>query len=259
MTSSTNVHLVIPDPHALPNTDLSRADLLAKLIKDVKPTTVIDLGDTADMPSMSSYDRNTKSFHGRSYAADIEAHAEFQERLWRPVFRTKKKLPRRVRLIGNHDYRIWRAIEMQPELEGERFGVSPRDLDLDTYYTDVVEYNGGTPGVIDIDGVHYAHFLVSGVKGLAISGEHQANSLLSKMFVSCTVGHTHTMDYSTRVRADGKRIMGLVAGVFQDHFSKFAGESNKLWWKGVVIKRQVEDGTYDPEFVSMDRLKREYG
>lgn len=256
---STNVHLVIPDAHATPNTDLSRADLLAKLIKDVKPNVVIDLGDTADMASLCSYDKGTRSFHGRSYEKDIEAHAEFQDRVWGPVFRTKKKRPRRVRIIGNHDYRIWRAIELSPELEGERFGVSPKDLDLERYYDDIVEYNGGTPGIINVDGVFYSHFLISGVKGQPVSGEHLATSLLTKHYVSCTVGHNHTLDFSTRTRADGKRLMGLVAGVFQEHFSPFAGEGNKLWWKGVVIKRQVEDGTYDPEFVSLERLRKEYG
>ena len=256
---STNVHLVIPDAHAKPDTDLSRADLLAKLIADVKPTTVIDLGDTADMPSLCSYDKGTKSFHGRSYERDIDAHAEFQERIWKPLSRRKKKMPRRIRIIGNHDYRIWRAIEIQPELEGHRFGVSPRDLDLERYYTDVVEYNGGTPGIINVDGVHYSHFFVSGVKGLPIGGEHSASSLLTKQFQSCTVGHSHLLDFATKTRADGTRMNGLVAGVFQEHFSDFAGESNKLWWKGVVIKRGVEGGMYDPEFVSLERLRKVYG
>jgi hypothetical protein len=46
--------------------------------------------------------------------------------------------------------------------------------------------------------------------------------------------------------------------VYQDYKSEWAGEVNKLWWRGVVIKRNVENGAYDPEWVSIERLKREY-
>lgn len=252
-------HLVVPDPHSHPDHDNDRADLLSKLIIDVKPDVVINMGDSADLPSLCSYDRGLKSFHGRNYEKDIESHLNFQDRMWKPVLKRKKRLPRRVFIEGNHEHRIKRAIQLQPELEGEKFGVSFRDLDLDTYYNDVVEYNGSTPGIIDIDDIIYSHFMISGVKGLPISGEHAAYSLLSKHFQSCTVGHLHTLDFSTRTKVDGTRINGLVCGVFQDHKSSYAGEANKLWWRGVVIKRNVEKGNYDPEFVSLERLKKEYG
>lgn len=94
--------------------------------------------------------------------------------------------------------------------------------------------------------------------GRAISGEHPAYSLLVKQYQSCTSGHLHTLDYATRTKADGSRIQGLMAGVFSDYFADFAGEANELWWRGVIVKRNVNEGTYDPEFISMDRLKKEY-
>jgi len=31
------------------------------------------------------------------------------------------------------------------------------------------------------------------------------------------------------------------------------------WWKGVVIKRDISGGMYDPEFISLQRLKELYG
>lgn len=251
-------HLVIPDQHAHPDYNNDRADLLAKLINDVRPDVVINIGDAADMPSLCSYDKGLKSFHGRNYEKDIDSHLEFQDRVWGPVLKRKKKLPRRVVIEGNHEHRIKRAINIQPELEGDRFGVSFKDLDFGKYYNDVVEYNGATPGIIDIDDIAYSHYLISGVKGLPISGEHTAYSLLSKHFQSCTVGHLHTADYSTRTKVDGTRINGLVCGVYQDFDAGFAGEGNKLWWRGVVVKHNVENGNYDPEFISLDRLRKEY-
>jgi hypothetical protein len=249
-------HIVIPDPHSTPGVSNERAEWIGKLINDEKPDTVIVLGDTADMSSLCTYDRGKKSFQGRTYKADILAHSDFQDRLWSTVRSAKKRMPHRITLIGNHEQRIERAIEVQPELEGQ---ISYADLELDHWYDTVVPYTGSTPGTIDCDGVTYAHYLVSGIAGRPISGEHHAYSILSKKFASCTVGHSHLLDYCVRTQVDGRRLQGLVAGCYQEHDSAFAGEANKLWWRGVIIKRNVEDGTYDPQFVSLDTLRKEYG
>ena len=251
-----SIHLVLPDGHATPGQSNRRAEWVGKLILDIKPDVVIDIGDTADMASLCSYDRGHKSFQGRTYAKDIEAHNDFQDRLWSTVRKAKRKQPRRVRLIGNHDQRIERAIELSPELEG---AISLSDLQLNHYYQEVINYEGSTPGTISIDGITYAHYLTSGVAGRPISGEHLAHSLLTKKFTSCTVGHNHVLSFETRVSGNRKRIMGLCAGVYQEHFSNFAGEANHLWWRGVIVKRNVEDGCYDPEFISINRLKKIYG
>jgi hypothetical protein len=252
-------HLVIPDPHAHPDFSNDRADWLGQLIKDVKPDVVINLGDAADLSSLSSFDKGKASFHGRNYSSDIVSHLDFQERMWYPSRKTKKKQPRRIVLEGNHEHRIKRAIELSPELEGERFGVSFKDLDFDSYYQEVVEYDGQTPGIISVDGVSYAHFFISGVMGRPIGGEHHAHSLIAKNHISSTCGHSHLVDWSVRTNPLGKKIMGCVAGVYQDYRSPWAGNVNNLWWSGVVLKRQVEDGVYAPQFISMDQLRREYG
>ena len=252
----SKTHLVIPDQHANPDYHNNRADYLAKLIKDVRPDVVVNIGDAADMESMSSYDKGTKGFQGRSYRRDMDCHNDFQERLWAPVKRSKKKLPYRVVLEGNHEHRVKRAINASPELDG---AISFDDFNFQSYYDEVVEYTGGTPGVTTIDGVSYAHYFISGVMGRPISGEHQAYALLTKQFVSCTQGHTHTTDYAVRTDVNGRRMMGLVCGVYQDYVADWAGEANRMWWSGVVVKRNVEDGHYDPQWISMEALRKEYG
>lgn len=249
-------HLIIPDPHSHYLHHNERAIWAGRLIADVKPDVVVVLGDAADMPSLSGYDKGKKSFQGRTYSADIAAHGDFQERLWSTVRRSKRKLPRRVSLIGNHEERISRAINIQPELEGT---VSYSDLQLERYYDDVVHYTGNTPGVIDIDGVHYAHYFVSGVNGRPIGGQHPAYSLITNGHVSCTQGHTHVYSPCLRAGIDGRQIFGLVAGCFIDYQCDWAGEVNKLWWRGCFVKRGVDKGQYDLETISIDRLKREYG
>lgn len=252
----SKTHLIIPDPHAHPDHNNDRADWLSALIKDVKPDVVINMGDQWDFPSLSSYDKGKRSFHGRSYKADVDAGLEFSDRLWGPVRKAKKKLPRRIFLEGNHEERIRRAQELSPELADT---ITYKDLDLTRDYDDIVFYKGGTPGVFKIDGIHYAHYFISGVMGRAIGGEHPAYSLLTKEFVSCTAGHLHVFDHSERTTVGGRKINGLISGVYQDYDSDWAGEINKLWWRGVCIKRNVEGGNYDLQQVSINALRKEYG
>lgn len=251
-----STHLIIPDQHAHYQHSNTRAEWLSRLIHDVRPDVVINIGDGADMPSLSGYDKGRKSFQGRTYKADINVHLDFQDRIWGPLRRTKKKLPRSVYLIGNHEHRISKAIDLQPELEG---AISLDDLELDYWYDDVVHYSNGAPGSICINGVHYAHYFISGLMGRPISGEYHATTLLNKRYVSSTCGHSHLADWAVRTNGDGRKIMGAVCGVYQDYNADWAGASNDLWWRGILIKRNVENGTYDPEFVSLDTLKKDYG
>ena len=53
-------------------------------------------------------------------------------------------------------------------------------------------------------------------------------------------------------------IHGLVAGCFKGKSESWAGQANNEWWKGVCIKRNIRNGNYDLEFVSMERLERDY-
>lgn len=256
MTGRT--HLIIPDPHSHPDYSNERFDWIGRLIKDVKPDVVVNLGDHWDFNSLSSYEVGRKAFNGRNYGKDIDAGHDAHERMFGPIKKSKRKQPYRVWLEGNHERRLAKAINLQPELEGERFGISYGDLDLRKWYNDRVFYNGTTPGIYCIDGVFYSHYFVSGVMGRAIGGENPANSLLGKQFASCTAGHLHCLDFSRRTNVAGVPILGLLAGCYQDYHADWAGEANKLWWSGVVIKHNVENGNYDPQFVSIEALRKEY-
>lgn len=248
-------HLIIPDCHSHPDFNNDRADLLSKLIQDVKPDKVINIGDQWDFPSLSSYDKGRRSFQGRSYASDVAAGLEFSDRVWGPLRRRKKKLPERFFFVGNHEQRIDRALDLSPELENT---ITYDDLDLERDYDHIVKYTGNTPGLLDIDGITYGHYFISGVMGRPIGGEHPATSLLAKQHTSCVVGHIHTADFSVRSRPDGRKLMAVVAGCFVDYDVPWAGEIQKLWWRGAVVLHNVDDGMFDPEFISLERLQNEY-
>lgn len=255
----TKTILVIPDQHAHPNYHNKRADYLGRLILDLKPDLLVNLGDCVDLPSLSTYDKGKASFHGKNYEKDINSHLDFQERLWHPIRKAKRRRPTSFVLEGNHEHRIKRALEIDPQLSGEKFGISFNNLELSEFYNEVIEYEGGTPGILELEGILFAHYFISGVMGRAIGGEHHAYSLISKNLVSSVCGHSHTADFAIRTTGNNQKVMGLVAGCYQDYSSEWAGVVNHLWWSGVVILRNVENGQFSPQFVSIKELENEYG
>lgn len=245
-------HLIIPDSHATPGKHNKRYEWLGHLINDVKPDVVVDIGDWWDMSSLCSYDKGTKSFEGRRYKADIDAGLDAQDRMFSIIRRQKKKLPRFIRTLGNHEQRIVKAIDRDPVLEGT---IGLADLLSKDYGWE--EYPFLTP--VSVDGVIYQHYFTSGVMGRPIGGESHARSLVLKQLSSVTQGHSHLFDHHVRTDAGGRRIHGCVVGVYQDYDSDYAGPANKMWHRGVVIKREVEHGDYDIQWVSLKALKKAYG
>lgn len=248
--------LVVPDSHAHYEHSNRRADYLARLTIDLKPDIVINGGDQFDMPSLSSYDKGKRDFHGKSYAKDIEAGLEFHDRWWGPVKAQKKKLPRRIVLEGNHEQRVERALDLSPELVGT---IGFKDYDFDHYYDEVVRYDGDLPGVIEVEGILFAHFFPTGISGRPMGGERPGHMLISKNNVSCIAFHSHTLDFATRRNVKGQVLNGLVAGCYQDYVNDWAGPIAKFWRAGVVVLHNVEDGNYDFQWISLETLENEYG
>ena len=79
--------LIIPDAHANTDYDNERFTHLGKFIIKHKPDYIVCLGDFADMPSLSSYDKGTKGFEGKRYKKDIESCINAQEKLLDPLRR----------------------------------------------------------------------------------------------------------------------------------------------------------------------------
>src|SRR5690606_32674810 len=120
-------HLVIPDCQVKEGVPLDHIKALGSLIVDRQPDKIICLGDFADMPSLSSYDKGHKSFEGRRYKKDIEAAVYAQELLFKPLRelqsqqrKNKKQMyqPELIMILGNHEYRIEKAVELSAEYEG---------------------------------------------------------------------------------------------------------------------------------------------
>ena len=246
--------------HADPAVSNERFDWLGSLIEDIKPDYVVDLGDGADMQSLSSHDtKYPKVVAAQSYERDIDSYNEAMDRLWGRYKISKRKRPFRIGFAGNHEARIQKALAYDPRIEGARYGISPKHLQTDHWFDEYHDYENGAPAIAEYDGVYYSHFFQTGNSGAAMSGLHHAYGLLTKRTSSATCGHSHKRSLFFKDDAVPNPLIGLVAGCFKGADESWAGQSNRDWWKGVVIKRNIQNGWYDPEFVSMERLKQAYG
>ena len=66
-------HFIIPDCQTKEGVPLEHLTWAGKYCAEKHPDVVINIGDFADMPSLSSYDVGKKDFEGRRYTKDIAA------------------------------------------------------------------------------------------------------------------------------------------------------------------------------------------
>lgn len=254
-------HLILPDRQARPGSDNAVDHAVGNYIAKHKPAVIIDIGDHADMPSLSEYDIGKRSFEGRRYKADIEASIHANEIQWHNALKGSQRenprihisyySPLKILTLGNHENRINRATENDAKLFGL---ISTDDLQYSRFFDVVAPFL--EPVVVD--GVCYVHYTYKKIPQQPIGGKHQARAILDHQMMSTTVGHTPEFDYAEAYRGDDKRIQCIVAGARFEHHEEYAGPRNRRYWRGIVHKRNVKDGNYDFETISLERLLKEY-
>ena len=251
-------HMVIPDTQVKPGCPIDHLKWAGQYAANKKPDVIVHIGDHWDMPSLSHYDKGTKSFEGRRYTKDIAAGIEGMEAFLAPIRAEQRRLkvnkhkqwnPRLVFTLGNHENRITRAIESDPKLDG-LIGFS--DLRLEEMGWEVVPFLAP----IKIDGVVYAHYFTSGIMGRPVSS---SRALLTKQFQSCVMGHVQDRELSFAKRADGTRVTGLFAGIFYQHEEGYLNAQTNLSWRGIWMLHEVDDGAFDEMPVSLNYLRKRYG
>lgn len=256
----TKTAIVFSCAHSKPSVSNERFNWLGKLIYDVRPDYVVDLGDTHDMHSLNQYDSGKPGApNAKSYQADIEHAMDAQERLWHIFSHYKRKRPTRYGIEGNHEHRIRRSIALDPRLEGEKYGISFDHLETNRWYDEYIEYEDGAPGGLMLDGVLYSHFVQSGNMGRALEGKHHAHALVDRLGCSVTVGHSHKFSHHYFGARLPRPSIGLVAGCMKGAREHWAGQSQDEWRHGAVIKHALEGGVYDLEWVSLGRMEKNYG
>lgn len=244
---------VIPDMQVKPGIDLSYCRRIGLYMADKMPDVIVNIGDFADMPSLSTHDPiGCKRMEGARYEDDILAAQTAMRLMMTPI---KEKMaatgwnPRLVMTLGNHEERIRRAVESTPKWEG-RIGLC--DLHYEEWGWEVYPFL--QPVVIE--GIAFAHYFCSGVMGKPIT---KARMLLTNKHMSCFAGHQQGRDFCPGTRADGREMVAIIAGSCYEHDEPYLNPQTNNHWRGLYILNDVVDGSFEENAVSLKYLRRKYG
>jgi hypothetical protein len=210
------------------------------------------------MPSLSSYDVGKKSFEGRQYTKDIEAAHIAMETFLAPIRVEQERLrrnkdkswnPRLVLTLGNHENRINRAVENDRKLEGL---LRTEDLGYEEAGWEVYPFLEP----VSINGVVFCHYFTSGVLGRPCT---TASALISKKHQSCIAGHQQGRQVAYGTRADGSTITSMILGSFYTHDEEYMGAQGNKHYRGCAMLHEVNEGSFDEMFISIDYLTNKYG
>lgn len=250
--------LVIPDCQVREGVPLQHLTWAGEAICEYRPDVVVNIGDFADLPSLSTHDKaGSKAFEGLRYKKDIEVAKEAMQMLLKPLRELQKSQkeskhkvykPRLVLTLGNHENRINRAVNNSPVLEGL---ISTKDLN---YEKDWEVYDFLEP--VFIEGVGFSHYWPVGAMGRPASS---ASVIINKLHMSCVAGHQQGKQIAYGKRADGKPLCAIIAGSYYLHDESYMDSLSNRHWRGLVVLNDVKDGHFDEMMLSIEYLERKYG
>jgi len=240
---------VIADTQAKPTESLEYMLWIGKYISDTKPDVVVHIGDHYDMPSLSSYDKGKASSEGRRFVDDLKAGNKGLELLDIEIHKDQTYKPRKVFCKGNHENRIDRYVEDNPELKGT---IGTELLPLEEYGWEVYDFLQP----IEIGGIYFVHYLANPMSGKPYSGT--ASSILKTVGKSFVVGHKQVLDITIRPTIDGKQQIGIINGACYSHDESYKGYQGNNHFRGLTVLHEVKDGFGLPSFVSLDYMKEKY-
>lgn len=251
-------HLIIPDLQVRPGQDLTYLDWIGEYMVEQRPDTLVCIGDFFDLPSLSSYDKGRACSEGRRLSDDLDAGRRGMDRLLRPLraLQVKQKKnkdkvyrPNMVFTLGNHEERLARHVDANPELVGF---VDYADFCLERHGWVVHDYLKP----VEVDGITYVHYLANPFTGKPYGGT--ALTQLKNVGKSFVVGHKQCLDIAVRPIIDGSMQLGVVCGACYPHNEAYKGYQGNSHFRGLIVLHDVKDGYGDIMCVSLDYLKRVY-
>lgn len=255
--------VVIGDPHAHPQYDNERFRWLGRYVCEVRPDVVVCMGDLGDFPSLCKHSK-AKEKEGKRLREDrlalqdaIETfHGELDA--YNAKRRAAKKgayRPRLVITLGNHDARPVEYATENPEFEGYMDAcMAP----LHDHGWEVLDFKDP----VEVGGFLFCHYFPSGTMGRPVGGANIAQSLLSKGYQSCVVGHDHRFRMASATRFDGTRLHAISAGCYvHDKYREgWCRQTEPMWDRGILRMDGVQNGDFAGyAWLTMAELKRRYG
>lgn len=189
--------LVLPDLQ-VPYHDVESLAAVEKVMRDYEWHEVIQLGDFMDLDCISTHNINKlRTIEGKTLKADFDVANRILDR-WQRI-RPKAKF---VIIEGNHDERMLRYIDANPQLVGTV--EVPHLLHLDDRGIEWVPF-WSKGQVYNIGNAYFVHG--------QYTNEHHAKKMVSRYGVNVFYGHTHdVMQFSLVLMGEDKTLTGQSLG-----------------------------------------------
>ena len=261
LRSGGKTHMYIGDSQVKPDVSFEYLRCKGEYIVEKKPDVVVFGGDFADMPSLSSYDKGKGKAEGKRVKKDIEAAIKGMQTLLKPLYDFQQKQlrefgfigykPRMLIVLGNHEDRITRYTNDNPEL------IDFISIDSLKYEEQGLEVYPFLEPVL-VDGITYIHYLPNEFNGKPQGGN--ALRVLADFGGSITQGHKQILTVATRFApATGQQTWFLQAGACYDHNEEYKGLYNNNHFRGLIMKYNLDGkGNYDLHTVSLKHIMDKY-
>lgn len=239
--------LVIGDLHAHPDYDLKRCEVAGQYAAELQPDVIVSIGDWSDVCGLNTHGSKLE-LEGRRLREDVQVTQESLAAFMKPLYRRKRKLPRRVITLGNHENRFMRWLDENPRFEG-LIGVS--DLGFDKFGFEVVPYKRK----INIAGFNFVHNLGS-MTPSAARIDSPSNGVKA-VGVSTVVGHTHVQKHILHPYED-RKIHGIDVGCFihpdMGRLENWSCDTEYKYWRGLCVLENASQGDADVRWVRATTL-----
>lgn len=258
--NSSDVTLVVFDPHTHPEDNFSRFDWLGRMILEERPSAIVVGGDLGRVDSMSRHGDTPPC----TFKQDLEAMQEALIRMFSPLQkwnerrRVNKKgtySPRTVWLEGNHEERARRVAREDPNGFASLVDWD-NPFNFARWYDERYEYGDWA----NVNGVLYTHIPRN------IMGRPMAHSTICKHAETHTIyGHRHNLEV-TNIPLHGsdngvKTILSAPAYMPHQNKEPYAKNLTTGWVYGLL--RVYPSGSpripFAYDYVSMTRMEEMYG
>lgn len=212
------------DAHNQPGLSQDRFKWLAHFVNTSKPQILVDGGDFDDFGSLCTHEKND-TYKGKlkpSLAKDLEASAQA-----RAILKSEIKHPcRQIVTLGNHEDRIWRYEDANPEMYG-----IPSSIYLDILKATGWEYVKFKE-TINVSGVDVTHVPYN--KGKEFGGENAARLVAKAAQRDTLFGHIHELQLFQDGKLSDSSVIAFCGGCFMPdgYIPSYARKDRKEYFYG---------------------------
>jgi len=239
------MHLVVPDCQIKPGVPTDHLEWISNYILEKRPDVIINIGDFADINSLNKYDKGTLRGENRRLKADLRAARNAMNRLMNPIIACKDYKPELHLTMGNHEERLARFANENPEFD-QIIGIHM--LRYQDWGWNVHPFTK----VCSVDGVEYAHYFITGESGRPVTS---AAALLRKRHRSAIMGHNQKTDIAFQPTTHQ---WAIFCGLCALHDEPYLGPQCNFVRRQILVLHEVEEGRFDPMFVSLRFLQKAY-